>query len=469
MWTVRWSGLTLLISLTVIRAQIEDDFSDLPGPYCESRNTCCDGRQDECAVPILETLCYCDSFCNATGTGSHNDCCPDYYSFCRGVVRTTTFRPSTRPPPDFPGFILRCDYKGKTHRPNQPFKDNCNTCTCVDAGGRAEIQCEQNTCLVDDKIIYTVNNKPDLGWTATNYSDFYGRTLDEGMTLRLGSLRPYAVSEMLPTIKKNNDPSRLPREFDIERKWSGVGLTKIQDQGWCSSSWAVSSTSVASDRFSIISQGMERVQLSTQNLLSCFKGRKIHETCKAGRVDQAWQFMKKFGVVDEPCFPYLGKEKTCTIKMRGDLRRANCAAPSSGRTQRYKVGPAYKLRNETDIMFDIMKSGPVQATMKVHHDFFSYRSGIYQLSDLSLYDDQKYVNEMHSVKIVGWGEENTINGVKKYWKVANSWGRHWGENGYFRIARGVNECEIETYVVGVWPEIEEHIELNSRYFSENRI
>lgn len=30
------------------------------------------------------------------------------------------------------------------------------------------------------------------------------------------------------------------------------------------------------------------------------------------------------------------------------------------KTNKYKVGPAYRLGNETDIMYEIMKSGPVQ-------------------------------------------------------------------------------------------------------------
>jgi hypothetical protein len=34
--------------------------------------------------------------------------------------------------------------------------------------------------------------------------------------------------------------------------------------------------------------------------------------------------------------------------------------------------------------------------------------------------------------------------------VANSWGNQWGENGYFRIRRGINECEIEDFVLAAW-------------------
>ena len=45
----------------------------------------------------------------------------------------------------------------------------------------------------------------------------------------------------------------------------------------------------------------------------------------------------------------------------------------------------------------------------------------------------------HAVTMVGTGEENGT----PYWKVKNSFGRGWGDAGYFRIVRGKNVCGIE--------------------------
>ncbi|CAL6041305.1 Cathepsin_B [Hexamita inflata] len=62
-----------------------------------------------------------------------------------------------------------------------------------------------------------------------------------------------------------------------------------------------------------------------------------------------------------------------------------------------------------------------------------YTGGIYKHVSGSLEGSQM-------VTFVGYGETATT----KYWVVRNSWGASWGENRYFRIERGTNECEIET-------------------------
>jgi cathepsin X len=47
---------------------------------------------------------------------------------------------------------------------------------------------------------------------------------------------------------------------------------------------------------------------------------------------------------------------------------------------------------------------------------------------------------VHAVSIVGYGEEDG----QKYWKVRNSWGEHWGEDGFFRVCRGTNNIAVES-------------------------
>ena len=72
--------------------------------------------------------------------------------------------------------------------------------------------------------------------------------------------------------------------------------------------------------------------------------------------------------------------------------------------------------------------------------FISYGSclfaGIYQCSGLRLFSN-------HAVKIIGWGIDEGVH----YWLCVNSWNTHWGDDGFFKVARGNNDCGIASYVV----------------------
>ncbi|XP_025074129.1 uncharacterized peptidase C1-like protein F26E4.3 isoform X2 [Pogonomyrmex barbatus] len=433
MWIVHCQNL-VFIAFVFLPSVVHGipDYSGLPpGPYCESRyrkGSCCAGRQDECSAPILKTLCYCDDFCVRT---REEDCCPDFWSHCRNETIQE---------------LRRCFFQGREYDYGQTLKVNCNTCKCSSVGNSAEVLCEENRCLIEPELTEEINLQEfTLGWQAGNYSEFWGRTLRDGVELRLGTLNPSQSVYKMNPVRRIYDPDALPRMFDSRTRWPR-DISGIHDQGWCGASWAVSTADVASDRFSIMSKGAENVELSAQHLLSC--NNRGQQGCRGGYLDRAWLFMRRFGLVDEECYPWTGKNNQCRLRKRSNLNAAGCRNPPNPlRTELYKVGPAYRLGNETDIMQEILTSGPVQATMKVYQDFFVYKSGIYRHTRSAELHDSGY----HSVRIIGWGEEpRSYRGPLKYWLVANSWGENWGENGLFKIQRGINECEIESYVLAVW-------------------
>ena len=234
----------------------------------------------------------------------------------------------------------------------------------------------------------------------------------------------------MSAVQLSYSSSSLPSEFSSLSTWPGL-ISPVSDQGWCSSSWAVSATGVAGDRTSI-AQGSPLV-LSSAALLACNK--RGPASCVTRQVDQAWNILRRDGAWSEDCQAAAG-EGSCP---------GNCMI--------YRTLPAYRVgrpntgtdtsRNMEDIMYEVMHQGPVQAIMEVYTDFFMYKSGIYQKTSISSTELAGY----HAVRIVGWGQEGSL----KYWTVANSWGPQWGEEGFFRIVRGVNECQIEEFVMGVWP------------------
>ncbi|XP_054411801.1 tubulointerstitial nephritis antigen-like isoform X3 [Pongo abelii] len=323
-------------------------------------------------------------------------------------------------------------------------------------------QCDQEPCLVDPDMIKAIN-QGNYGWQAGNHSAFWGMTLDEGIRYRLGTIRPSSsVMNMHEIYTVLNPGEVLPTAFEASEKWPNL-IHEPLDQGNCAGSWAFSTAAVASDRVSIHSLGHMTPVLSPQNLLSCDTHQQ--QGCRGGRLDGAWWFLRRRGVVSDHCYPFSGRERDeagptppCMMHSRAmgrGKRQATASCPNShvNNNDIYQVTPVYRLgSNDKEIMKELMENGPVQALMEVHEDFFLYKGGIYSHTPVSLGRPERYRRHgTHSVKITGWGEETLPDGrTLKYWTAANSWGPAWGERGHFRIVRGVNECDIESFVLGVW-------------------
>eukprot|EP01047_Picozoa_sp_COSAG01_P033682 COSAG01_NODE_2489_length_7588_cov_3.099880_2_plen_106_part_00 len=84
------------------------------------------------------------------------------------------------------------------------------------------------------------------------------------------------------------------------------------------------------------------------------------------------------------------------------------------------------------MLAEIFARGPIAATIAVPAAFENYTGGIY-------HDTSGDVALDHSIEIAGWGVEGGV----KYWIGRNSWGTYWGEKGWFRLIRGINNLGVE--------------------------
>ena len=91
-------------------------------------------------------------------------------------------------------------------------------------------------------------------------------------------------------------------------------------------------------------------------------------------------------------------------------------------------------QSEDELQAALYLHGPVSVAYNAMDSFVLYESGIYSAPDCG--STPADVN--HAVVAVGWGTEKGMD----YWIIKNSWSPYWGEDGYFRIQRGVNMCGI---------------------------
>ena len=235
-------------------------------------------------------------------------------------------------------------------------------------------------------------------------------------------------------VKKNVHKIRLaaelPDNFD-GRQAFGKCVHPVRNQMKCGSCWAFSASEVLSDRFCIATKGVVDVVLSPQTLVSCDSG---NMGCQGGYLDKAWDYLVSNGIASDACEPYTsgaGDSGTCPTQ---------CV---DGSAVKYYKAANYKHltgsivgKNTVDVIRqDLMTNGPVQVAFEVYQDFIAYKTGVYHHVSGSLLGG-------HAVELVGWGVDSASN--MPYWLIKNSWDTTWGDNGYFKILRGKNECGIES-------------------------
>jgi cathepsin F len=196
-----------------------------------------------------------------------------------------------------------------------------------------------------------------------------------------------------------------PTSFDYREK--GV-IGAVKDQGSCGSCWAFSAVGNI-EGVNAIKTG-KLLTLSEQQLVDC--DRKVDEGCNGGDMDPAFEYVMSNGLELQSDYPYKARDQTCKYNKSKAVVHVN--------------GFGDIIKDDAAIQTALLNNGPLAVGINAEPLQF-YDSGIL---DLDADDcDPEYLN--HGVVLVGYGEEKGV----KFFIIRNSWGKGWGESGYFRIKR----------------------------------
>jgi len=227
--------------------------------------------------------------------------------------------------------------------------------------------------------------------------------------------------------------------------WSQKGaVTPIKDQGMCGSCWAYSATEGIESAI-FMATGKLPAPLAAQQIISC--DHNLAAGCSGGDLPTALNYVKGAGGIDTAAdYPATsandGKNGTCNwdkkevAKVTGfkyalpPCRNGTCANQDEGMLAAAlaKFGPISVCVNAGDGHWDFYEEGSI------------WPPAAHPCSGAAAEID-------HCVQLVGYDRSSAT----PYWKVRNSWGDVWGEDGYMRLQYGVNACGIadEAVIVSV--------------------
>lgn len=212
------------------------------------------------------------------------------------------------------------------------------------------------------------------------------------------------------------------------------GVLRVQ----CAGSYAFAAAS-AMETAVFIASGMKKnsvPRLSRQQLLDCDHGTtsSADQGCRGGIPDYAYGWTAVHGgICAEAEYPYLSANG-----LRYTCRQLSCT-PVTGIRGYKNVMP-----RDEDALQDAVAQQPVTVGVSAGMPVFQlYKDGVFDhpLSSSMALD--------HAMVVIGYG--TTKQGIN-YWKLKNSWGTTWGQEGFMLMKRGVNMAGIAimpSYPIGV--------------------
>ena len=266
------------------------------------------------------------------------------------------------------------------------------------------------------KQIADININPNIPyWSSGNqfshlsYDEFASTILMRVNRFNRKTRSPSPSPSLSPSVTPSPSPS--PTNFV---DWVIAGkVTPIKNQGSCGSCWAFAASSVL-ESYHLIKTNTtynptNPVDLSEQQIVSC---ETISFGCNGGWSDTAIDYVARTGLSSESTWPYTATTSTC---QQSNLKPILTNTPLHIDITPYRI-PALK---------QALQTSPTVFYFMADSTFQNYRGGIYTPTTCTN-------NINHAMVIVGY-EDPTPTTTSPYWRIKNSWGTSWGEQGYARI------------------------------------
>jgi len=207
-------------------------------------------------------------------------------------------------------------------------------------------------------------------------------------------------------------------------------VSPVKNQQSCGSCYAFGAVANIESQY-LIAHG-QNVSFSEQEIVDCSRGMfpgSLNQGCSHGTSNFTFQYFCEHGLHTTGDYPYAGKNQQCQqqIGTPTDLRATEVLCD-----------------NEDHLAYLLEKNGPITLYICAGRSFMYYAGGVYD----DLIGCNCQIN--HSVLVVGLLKVPQPNGeIQEQWLIKNSWGPEWGENGFVRVVKNRNMCNMISYPVMV--------------------
>jgi len=208
--------------------------------------------------------------------------------------------------------------------------------------------------------------------------------------------------------------------FSVQKDWRLNATEQVKDQGSCGSCWAVATINMLEAHYEI-KHPAHPVKFAIQDLVDCVDNPKHcggTGGCEGGTVELAMEYIQGNNLNTAVGNGYLGKD---TNKNACNPQSGGFSAAQLGLV-RYRTLPS----NKAEPVMLALQSGPVAVALEANNKWFHYKTGIVDGCN------QKDTTINHAVLLRGYGKDEA---GKNYWKILNSWGKRWGDDGSILITK----------------------------------